>query len=357
MSLKGSKYVGSHGSSKLSTTEKRLNGLPSYNSYVKVCVSKGETKNLDTATETKTVVETESQNAKGKVIEFAWKLQTEGYRSATIKSYSRILKQLSKLGADILKPESVKEVIAKQAHWDENTKLFAVTAYNNFVMLVLETTWKIPKYRTQEKIAFVPTKEDVNALIAGSGRKLAAFLTILKETGARCGEIVRLEWTDVDFQRKTVRIQAEKNSKPRMLPLSNQAVAMIERLPKNSRRIFTANLSSMRNNLQITRARQMHKLNNPRLLKITFHSLRHLKGTEEYHKTHDILHVKELLGHRSIKSTMQYINLEAAIYHNNNTDDFHVKVAATIEEACKLIETGFEFVTDMDGKKLFRKRK
>jgi hypothetical protein len=59
---------------------------------------------LDSATKTKTVVETESQNAKGKVIEFAWKLQTEGYRSATIKGYSRILKQLSKLGADILKP-------------------------------------------------------------------------------------------------------------------------------------------------------------------------------------------------------------------------------------------------------------
>jgi hypothetical protein len=51
------------------------------------------------------------------------------------------------------------------------------------------------------------------------------------------------------------------------------------------------------------------------------------------------------------------INLEAAIYHNSNADDFHVKVAATIEEACKLLETGFEFVTDMDGKKLFRKRK
>jgi hypothetical protein len=60
-----------------------------------------------------------------------------------------------------------------------------------------------------------------------------------------------------------------------------------------------------------------------------------------------------------MKPTNQYINLEAAvaaIYHNSNADDFHVKVAAAIEEACKLLETGFEFVTDVDGKKLFRKR-
>lgn len=216
---------------------------------------------------------------------------------------------------------------------------------------------KMPKYTRQEKIAYVPTTEDVNTLIAGSGKKLASFLSMLKETGARCGEVIRLEWTDIDFQRRIVRIQAEKNSKPRILPISNQLITMIERLPKESSRIFTGNLASMHNNLQLTRARQARKLSNPRLLKISFHSLRHLKGTTEYHATHDILHVQNVLGHRSIKSTMVYINLEAALYHNNNADDFHVKVAETLDEACKLLETGFEYVTEMDGKKLFRKRK
>jgi hypothetical protein len=34
-----------------------------------------------------------------------------------------------------------------------------------------------------------------------------------------------------------------------------------------------------------------------------------------------------------------------------------VKAAANIEEACRLLEVGFEYVTDMEGKKLFRKRK
>jgi len=54
---------------------------------------------------------------------------------------------------------------------------------------------------------------------------------------------------------------------------------------------------------------------------------------------------------------MTYINLEAALYHNSDSDDFHVKVAESLEEICKLVESGFEYVTDMDGKKLFRKRK
>jgi hypothetical protein len=38
-------------------------------------------------------------------------------------------------------------------------------------------------------------------------------------------------------------------------------------------------------------------------------------------------------------------------------DKFHVKIADTLDEATKLLEVGYEFVTDMEGKKLFRKRK
>lgn len=62
------------------------------------------------------------------------------------------------------------------------------------------------------------------------------------------------------------------------------------------------------------------------------------------------------LHHKSIQSTMLYINLEQAIFDEAD-DEFHVKVADTLDEACKLMEIGFEYVTDMDGKKLFRKRK
>jgi hypothetical protein len=46
-----------------------------------------------------------------------------------------------------------------------------------------------------------------------------------------------------------------------------------------------------------------------RLLKISFVTIRHWKGTMEYHRTKDILHVKQLLGHKQIQNTMFYINL------------------------------------------------
>jgi len=93
-------------------------------------------------------------------------------------------------------------------------------------------------------------------------------------------------------------------------------------------------------------------LQNPKILKIRFHTLRHWKATMEYHKTKDILYVKELLGHRNINSTLIYTHLI-----NFKGEEYYSATAKTVDEAKDLIEKGFEYVTEMDGVKLFRKRK
>jgi integrase len=98
------------------------------------------------------------------------------------------------------------------------------------------------------------------------------------------------------------------------------------------------------------------KLQNPRLLEIGFHSFRHWKGTVEYHKTKDILHVQRLLGHKNIQNTLIYVNIEKALFQNTN-EEFHVATARTVEEACRLIEVGFEYVNTIDGVHIYRKRK
>lgn len=38
-------------------------------------------------------------------------------------------------------------------------------------------------------------------------------------------------------------------------------------------------------------------------------------------------------------------------------DEFVSKVAKTVDEACKLMEAGFDYVTDVNDVKIFRKRK
>jgi hypothetical protein len=55
-------------------------------------------------------------------------------------------------------------------------------------------------------------------------------------------------------------------------------------------------------------------------------------------------------------NTLIYVNIEQALFQNTN-EEFHVVTAKTAEEACRLIEVGFEYVTTMDGVQIFRKRK
>ncbi len=68
-----------------------------------------------------------------------------------------------------------------------------------------------------------------------------------------------------------------------------------------------------------------------------------------------ILYVKQLLGHRSINTTLKYVQL----VNLPHEEKFICKVATKADEAAELIEAGFEYVTGEydDGGKLFRKRK
>jgi len=99
--------------------------------------------------------------------------------------------------------------------------------------------------------------------------------------------------------------------------------------------------------------RTSHKLGNPRLTRITFHTLRHWKATIEYAKTKDILYVQQLLGHKNLKTTLKYTQL----VQYPQDEKYICKVARTVEEAKELVEAGFEYVTDVNECKLFKKRK
>lgn len=72
-----------------------------------------------------------------------------------------------------------------------------------------------------------------------------------------------------------------------------------------------------------------------------------------YHRTKDILLVKEKLGHKNINNTLIYTRL---VDFSEDSECFSA-TAKAVDEAGKLIEQGFEYVTDVDGVKLFSKLK
>lgn len=295
------------------------------------------------------------QQIKGKILQFALYLKLQGCSEYTINGWSQKLRRLAD-NANLEDPESVKRFLASLDIAESSKHAFCV-AYTAFLKWQGKS-WTPPKYKGTQKIPeFIPTEQEIDALIAGCGKKTAAIIQVLKETGMRIGECLSLKWSNINPEAHTITLNTpEKNSNPRIFKVSAKLIGMLQLLPKVNDEVFG---KTTPRNASICLAQQRkkiaRKLANPRIAKIHFHLIRHWKGTMEYHKTQNIIHVQKLLGHKSILNTQLYVNLEQAIFTVN--EDYEVKAVETLEEAMKLLEVGFEYVTDVDGKKLFRKRK
>jgi integrase len=289
----------------------------------------------------------------GTILTYAWQLKKDGKAESTIETAIDRLKRLSSL-CNINEPEQVKATLAS-LQWKNNTKHNVANIYTGYLKY-LGKTWTEPKYTQENGIPFIPTETEIDTLISAGTPKTATLLQLLKETGARIGEITKTKWVNIDSERKTIYITAEKGSNSRNLPISNKLIAMLNNLPKTSENIFQTDKHGLRITFEALRKRTATKLNNPRLKNIHFHTFRHYKGTMEYHKTKDIIHVKTILGHKNIESTMTYINIEQSLYLNQ-TDEWTCKTASTLKEYTDLLEAGFTYVSDYENIKVLRKRK
>jgi integrase len=321
---------------------------------------------LSTAAETKPVAgEGENLTNKGQFVKFLSSLENDGVKQNSAELYAKYLNRIIEAGANLLDPESVKAAIAKKENWSNTTKALAVASCSKYLEFV-GGVWKAPKYRTERKIPYVPTEREIDSLIDGAKRKLSAYLLLLKETGMRRSEAWGLKWKDADFERCGITLNDPlKHGTPRQFKVSNRLIAILNCLPKRSRtyifrtdnqtaRGFDKGLEHLAAAFRALRHRQALKLQNPNLERISFHTFRHWYATMQFNKTKNILQVQALLGHKDITTTTIYTHMV-----NFEADAYNTSVALNVDEARKLIEAGFEYVTGNydDGGKIFRKLK
>ncbi len=223
----------------------------------------------------------------------------------------------------------------------------------------LGLTWEQPKNTITKKIPFIPTEQEIDDLIAGNPQTIAAFLQIPKETAMRSGEAIRLRWADIDLERRVITCNdPEKNINTRQFnDLSGKLLNMLSQLPQNDTYVFAGRtLNSIKAVFARCRAKQAFKLGNVRLKEIHLHTFRHWKATQLYYETKDPYYVKDFLGHRELRNTEIYINIERTIFQSG-TDGFTVKVTDKVEDVKSLLEVGFEYVCQKDNLIFLRKRK
>ena len=338
-------------------SERRMDSkrLPNITGQHQVCVILQEAKNLDSATELKTVAgETTDLDKKGQLIQFVWNMRKDNYTQSTIDSYTTAVKLL--MQNTTLEPDSVKEYLSTLKCSDAYKHNIAA-AYTLYLKL-RGLTWRPPLFHVVNKLPFIPTEAELDQLIASVGKKTSVYLETLKQTGARMGEIASLTWASVDVQRKTITINnPEKNGQPRILNINDKLVNMFATLPKTTEYVFGTRSKVTRGSVYYRlRKRAAVKIGNPRILRIGLHTFRHWKATMLYHETKNPALVMETLGHRNLNTTMRYIHLEKALF-KNEADNFDVQATADTAEIKGLLEVGFEYVCERNGLMFFRRRK
>jgi len=283
------------------------------------------------------------------------KLKNNGKADSTIKFVDKALTRITQ-HADLNNPEQVKQAIANMptANSYKKNLSFAYNLYCDYYKI----QWEKPIYYQEPKTIRIPTTAQLDMLIANSGRTMTVKLTLSKETGLRPVEVCNLKVKDIDLTQKTVYPTTAKHGAPRALKISTSLTEMLRthidehKLNPNDK-LFKGDSDNYGKHYRLHRNQLAERLHKPELKSIRLYDFRHYFATWLYAKAKDILYVKQQMGHRKIETTLVYTQL----LNINEEEEYTCKVATNTEEDKELIENGFEYVTERDGLKIYRKRK
>lgn len=287
------------------------------------------------------------------LLTYAWLLKKKRQNADnTINHRIGNLKILKRLGAKLSDPETVETILAVEPLTKAQKYRYS-QCYRSYTK-IMNILWDPPRIRYEPKEPFMPTNEEINALIYAANRQLAAFLQVALTTGARCGEIAALRWTDLNSEKNTICInEAEKGSKNRTVPVPTKTIAMLNTLNKKwEPYIFNPNSDTARANFCNLRKKLANTQQNPRLKQIHLHTFRHYFATETLRQTKMLTHVQYLLGHKSVVNTERYTHLV-----DFGNEKYYSAVAQTVDEIRQLCEDGWSYFQEVDGTKIFRKPK
>lgn len=146
--------------------------------------------------------------------------------------------------------------------------------------------------------------------VAGSQNpQLQPIVGLLLLTGARVRELLDARWEHVDVERKAWLIPTSKTGKPRHVPLSTAALAIVEALPRfKTCPWLVPNPETLKPFVSIKHSWQT-AIKLAKLPGLRIHDLRHSAASFMVNSGVDLFAVGKVLGHASYQSTQRYSHL------------------------------------------------
>jgi integrase len=179
----------------------------------------------------------------------------------------------------------------------------------NPVLLVDKLPWSSPK-------KIIPTPEEMARILVAAGPH-RPFLLVLFHTIGRIGEIFRLKWEDINFDRKEFRLWTRKrkggNCEFDWLPMNKDLEKVLRDLWKKRTQDEWVFLNPRTGTRFVDRYDMFRRIcSRAGVRRYSYHTIRHFVASFLYDKMkRPISEISRLLRHTNVQTTERYLQLVA----------------------------------------------
>jgi integrase len=142
-----------------------------------------------------------------------------------------------------------------------------------------------------------------------ASQKLETFITFLLCTGCRMSEARMMKWAHLDLVQGIWFKPTTKNGMSQRIPLSRQAIAALESMPRDGDYVFMGVYGRCWSRCGAEKAWGIFR-KGPGLQDLTLHDIRRTVGSRVYEQTKDVMLVKAVLNHRPNSITEIYMRTQ-----------------------------------------------
>jgi integrase/recombinase XerD len=168
---------------------------------------------------------------------------------------------------------------------------------------------------TEHRLPEVLSKEEVQRIISATNNiKHKALLSLTYACGLRRGEVINLRLTDLDKQRKLIRIVQAKGKKDRYVGFGTKLRdLLVEYYKEHKPKVYLFEGQYGQKYGESSAAQVLKQAVKKVGIKkeVTLHTLRHSFATHLLEAGTDIRYIQELLGHNNPKTTMIYTHVSS----------------------------------------------